>query len=73
MVNSMKVEVITVNLLKHKILHWKSTEVIEVEIEKKKGLIDALAYIEAYLDESGLELFNTQVRDVAHFYFLREK
>ena len=69
----MKIELISVNLMKHKIIHMKSSGGTETELEKKGGIIQALEYIEKYLDESGLEVFNTQLTQSGHFFYLREK
>ena len=69
----MKVEMISVNLMKHKLFHMKSSGATETDLGKKGGIIDALGYIEKYLDESDLEVFNTQVTQTGHFFYLRGK
>ena len=59
------------NIVANKIFHFKSSGSTEIKIDKKRGMDDGLAYIEGYLKESGLELFNTQVGNVAQFFYLR--
>ncbi len=69
----MTIELISVNLMQHKIVHMKSSGASETMIEKKTGMIEALAYIERYLEESGLEVFNTQVTNMGHFFYLKSR
>ncbi len=69
----MKIEVITLDFIKHSIVHVSSSGSKTIELDKKTLLADAMKYIENYCSEMGFEVLAPLRDATAYVYHLVKK
>jgi len=69
----MKLETISLNILRHSLNHGTSSGVTKMELEKKNIFPATMKYIEDYCTKNGFEIINVSVEGNIYIYHLMKK